>query len=162
MVFLFLWLQQIQISKVDALTHTFLKLGQRNTFIMLLQIMRFGNVTFLQVRGSWLHVLEIFLESAPRGRALTCPGSPRGWFCLICSRSGTWQSGEQKAWGEWGQVSLCSILGLISGTGIHEVRAQCIVQPSASSLHPRAPATSTTLLCLFLVSVIFLPTCQCT
>lgn len=53
-----------------------------------------------------------------------------------------------------------SILGLMPGTGIHGVRAQCVAQPSAFPLHLSAPATFNALFfCLFMVIIIYLPTC---
>lgn len=143
------------------LTRTFLKLGQRKAFIMFLQIIRFGKVPLLLASGSWLHVQEIFSEFAPpeTGTCLSWLPKKGTRICLICRRSDIWQSGEQRAWEERGGVSPRSIWGLIPGTGIHRVRAQRVVQPSASSLHPSAPATFIALFCLFMVIIIYLPTC---
>lgn len=143
------------------LTRTFLKLGQRKAFIMFLQIIRFGKVPPLLASGSWLHVQEIFSEFAPLRLALACPGSPRRAHVSALSagevafdRVGSRELGKSR-----GGVSPCSIWGLIPGTGIHRVRAQCLVQPSASSLQPSAPATFIALFCLFMVIIIYLPTC---
>lgn len=116
--------------------------------------MRFGKVPLFQPRGSWLYAKEIFGFN-PMGLAIA-----RGDTYLLYLQE-KWYLAEEgaKSMRRAGRVSPCSITGLIPGTEIHGVGAQCIVQPSASSPHPSTPAMFIALFCLFMIIITYLCTC---